>query len=134
MAGLQRPRCRLLPRDQEASSAPLQDRGLRLNPALLVRAETPVATVVGKTWDMHVREALRISDQANLDILHDTVTYLKRHVDEVIFDAEHFFDGVAANPEFALACLRAVDSAGVDSIALCDTNGGRLPHEIEAGV
>src|SRR5580704_8720295 len=104
------------------------------NLALLLRAETPVATVVGKTWDMHVREALRISNQANLDILHDTITYLKRHVDEVIFDAEHFFDGFAANPEFAVACLRAADSAGVDIIALCDTNGGRLPHEIEAGV
>ena len=104
------------------------------NLALLLRAETPVATVVGKTWDMHVREALRISNQANLDILNDTIAYLKRHVDEVIFDAEHFFDGFAANPEFALACLRAADSAGVDLIALCDTNGGRLPHEIEAGV
>ena len=82
------------------------------NLALLLRAETPVATVVGKTWDMHVRQALRISNQANLDILHDTIAYLKRHVDEVIFDAEHFFDGIAANREFALACLRAADSAG----------------------
>ncbi|MGH7984806.1 MAG: citramalate synthase [Candidatus Binataceae bacterium] len=104
------------------------------NLQLILRAETPVATVVGKTWDLHVREALRISLQANLDILHDTIVYLKRHVDEVIFDAEHFFDGYANNPDFALACLKAVAEAEVDLIALCDTNGGRLPFEIERGV
>ncbi len=104
------------------------------NLQLILRADTAVATVVGKTWDLHVREALRISADANLEILHDTIAYLKRHLDEVIFDAEHFFDGLAADSAFALACLKAVDDAGVDSIALCDTNGGRLPHEITAGV
>jgi 2-isopropylmalate synthase len=107
-----------------------QDRNLQL----LLRAGTPVATVVGKTWDFHVREALRISNQENLDILADTIAFLKKHVDEVIFDAEHFFDGFNANGEFALACLRAADNAGVDLIALCDTNGGNLPHQIEAAV
>ena len=104
------------------------------NLQLLLRAETPVATVVGKTWDMHVREALRISNQENLDILGDTIAFLKKHFDEVIFDAEHFFDGYHASPDFALACLKAVDAAGVDIICLCDTNGGRLPGEIDAGV
>ncbi len=104
------------------------------NLQLLLKADTPVATVVGKTWDLHVREALRISSEANLEILHDSIAYLKKRVDEVIFDAEHFFDGYFANPEFALQCLRAVDDAGVTLIALCDTNGGRLPHEIEAAV
>jgi 2-isopropylmalate synthase len=104
------------------------------NLQLILSADTPVATVVGKTWDLHVREALRISQEANLEILHDTIAYLKKHIDEVIFDAEHFFDGLADNREFALKCLRAVDDAGVDLICLCDTNGGRLPHEIEAGV
>ncbi|MGH7865747.1 MAG: citramalate synthase [Candidatus Binataceae bacterium] len=107
-----------------------QDRNLQL----ILNADTPVATVVGKTWDFHVREALRISNQENLDILADTIAYLKKHVDEVIFDAEHFFDGFNANREFALACIKAVDEAGVDLIALCDTNGGRLPHEVEAAV
>jgi len=107
-----------------------QDRNLQL----VLNAGTPVATVVGKTWDFHVREALRISNQENLDILADTIAYLKKHVDEVIFDAEHYFDGFNANREFALACLKAVDDAGVDLIALCDTNGGSLPHQIEAGV
>src|SRR5579875_2735878 len=63
-----------------------QDRNLEL----LLRANTPVATVVGKTWDLHVLEALRISEQANLDVIADTISFLKRHVDEVIFDAEHF--------------------------------------------
>jgi 2-isopropylmalate synthase len=104
------------------------------NLQLLLRAETPVATVVGKTWDMHVREALRIPLAENLEILNDTIAFLKKNFDEAIFDAEHFFDGYFNNPEFALACLKAVDDAGVTLIALCDTNGGRLPHEIEAGV
>jgi 2-isopropylmalate synthase len=104
------------------------------NLQLLLRAETPVATVVGKTWDMHVREALRIPLNENLEILNDTIAFLKKNFDEAIFDAEHFFDGYFNNPEYALACLKAVDDAGVTLIALCDTNGGRLPHEIEAGV
>jgi 2-isopropylmalate synthase len=104
------------------------------NLQLLLKADTPVATVVGKTWDMHVREALRISAEANLEILFDTIAYLRKHTDEVIFDAEHFFDGYFSNPEFALKCLKAVDEAGVTLIALCDTNGGRLPHEVEAAV
>jgi 2-isopropylmalate synthase len=107
-----------------------QDRNLQL----LLRAETPVATVVGKTWDLHVRDALRISQEENLAILNDTIAFLKKHVDEAIFDAEHFFDGYFNNPEFALACLRATDEAGVDLICLCDTNGGRLPNEIDAAV
>ncbi len=104
------------------------------NLQLIIRAGTSVGTVVGKTWDLHVREALRIPLDENLEILHDTIAYLKRHLDEVIFDAEHFFDGFAANPKFAIACLKAADDAGVDTIALCDTNGGRLPNEIVAGV
>jgi 2-isopropylmalate synthase len=104
------------------------------NLQLLLRAGTPVATVVGKTWDLHVREALRIPLQENLDIIFDTVAFLKRHVDEVILDAEHFFDGFAADSKFALDCVRAAAAAGATLVCLCDTNGGRLPHEIEAGI
>ncbi|HXW85477.1 MAG TPA: citramalate synthase [Candidatus Binataceae bacterium] len=104
------------------------------NLQLILRTETPVACVVGKTWDLHVREALRISEEENLEILHDTISYLVKHFDEVIFDAEHFFDGYFANPEFALACLKAVDDARASCIALCDTNGGRLPHEVDEAV
>ena len=87
--------------------------------------------MVGKTWDLHVREALRISHEQNFDVIHDTVAFLKKRVDEVIFDAEHFFDGFNDNPGFALKCLSAAADAGVDLICLCDTNGGRLPFEIE---
>ncbi|HMD04489.1 MAG TPA: citramalate synthase [Candidatus Binatus sp.] len=104
------------------------------NLQLLLRTGAPVATVVGKTWDMHVREALRIPLNENLEIVNDTIAFLKKNFDEAIFDAEHFFDGYFHNPEYALACLKAVDDAGVTLIALCDTNGGRLPHEIEAAV
>ncbi len=104
-----------------------QDRNLEL----ILRAGAPVATVVGKTWDLHVREALRISHEHNFEVIHDTIAYLKKHVDEVIFDAEHFFDGMAANQDFALKCLSAAADAGADLICLCDTNGGRLPFEIE---
>jgi len=101
------------------------------NLQLMIDADTPVATVVGKTWDLHVREALRISLAANLEILNDTIAYLKKHFDEVIFDAEHYFDGYLKNPDFAIECLKAVDDAGVDLVCLCDTNGGRMPWEIE---
>ncbi len=107
-----------------------QDRNLEL----ILRAGTPVATIVGKTWDLHVREALRISHEQNFEVIHDSITFLKKRVDEVILDAEHFFDGIAANPEFALKCLTAAADAGVDLICLCDTNGGRLPFEIEDAV
>ncbi len=100
----------------------------------LLRAETPVATIFGKTWDLHVRDDLRISKPANLEIIHDSVRYLKRHVSEVIFDAEHFFDGFHHNREYALECVRAAADAGADLLCLCDTNGGRLPDEIAAGV
>jgi 2-isopropylmalate synthase len=115
---------------RRASLKAAQDHNLEL----IVRAETPVATVVAKTWDLHVREALRISHEQNFEVIHDTISYLKKHVDEVILDAEHFFDGVAANREFSLQCLAAAADAGADLICLCDTNGGRLPFEIEQGV
>ena len=104
------------------------------NLALCLRAETPVVTIVGKTWDFHVREDLRISLKANLEVIHDSVAYLRRHVDEVIFDAEHFFDGLAANRDFTLQCLRAAADAGATLLCLCDTRGGSLPTSVAAGV
>jgi 2-isopropylmalate synthase len=107
-----------------------QDRNLQL----LLKADTPVATVVGKTWDLHVREALRIPLEENFDVLSDTIAFLKKHVDEVIFDAEHYFDGYFNNREYALNCIRTVAEAGADRICLCDTNGGRLPEQIEEAV
>jgi 2-isopropylmalate synthase len=100
----------------------------------LVRAETPVVTIFGKSWDLHVRDDLRIPLEENLELIHDTVRYLKRHVGEVVYDAEHFFDGLRANPDYAMRCVGAAADAGADVLCLCDTNGGRLPDEIAAGV
>ncbi|MDG2304704.1 MAG: citramalate synthase [Candidatus Binatia bacterium] len=104
------------------------------NLAMLLQAGTSAACVVGKTWDLHVREALRVSEQENLDIIHDTMRHLRANLDEVIFDAEHFFDGWAARPEFTLKCLKAAADGGATLLCLCDTRGGSLPGDITAGV
>ena len=101
-----------------------------INLKVLLGAETPVVTLVGKTWDLHVRDDLRISQKANLDLITDSIAFMKKRVDEVIFDAEHFFDGFRANPEYALECLKAAQDGGADWIVLCETNGGRLPGEV----
>lgn len=101
-----------------------------INLKVLLAAQTPVVTLVGKTWDLHVRDDLRISQKANLEIIADSIAYMKKRVDEVIFDAEHFFDGFRANPEYALECLKAAEEGGADWIVLCETNGGRLPADV----
>src|SRR5207249_3500663 len=97
-------------------------------------AETPVVTIVGKSWDLHVREDLRIPLAENLEVIHDSVAFLRTRTDEVIFDAEHFFDGLAADRDYALACVRAAADAGATLVCLCDTRGGSLPAAIGAGV
>ncbi len=97
----------------------------------LLQAETPVVTIVGKSWDFHVTEALKISLEQNTELVYDSVEYLKQHVDKVFFDAEHFFDGYKKNSEYSLGVLKAALDAGVDTLVLCDTNGGSLPWEIE---
>ena len=88
------------------------------NIRLLLQADTPVVTIVGKTWDLHVRDDLRISKKANLEVIGDSIAYLKSRVDEVIFDAEHFFDGYKANPSYALECLTVAAQAGADVLVL----------------
>jgi len=101
----------------------------------LLRAETPVVTIFGKSWLLHVTEALRISPEENLEIIEDSVRYLSERVPFVIYDAEHFFDGYASDPEYALATLRAAAAGNPQRIVLCDTNGGSLPdwiHEVTA--
>src|SRR2546422_3109098 len=103
------------------------------NLALCLRAETAVVTIVGKTWDLHVRDDLRIPLEENLEVIHDSIAYLKEHTEQVIFDAEHFFDGLAANRDYTLECLRAAAGAGVDLVCLCDTRGGAVPAGIAAG-
>jgi 2-isopropylmalate synthase len=97
----------------------------------LLDAETPVVTVVGKTWTLHVTEVLQTTREENLRIIGESLAYLKSRGREVIYDAEHFFDGYRADPAYALATLRAAFDGGADSVTLCDTNGGSMPWEIE---
>jgi 2-isopropylmalate synthase len=98
----------------------------------LLAAETPVVTVFGKSWLLHVKEALRTSPDENLRMIADTVRYLKDHGRFVVYDAEHAFDGWKDAPEYAVASWQAAQRGGADLIVLCDTNGGRLPGDIAA--
>ncbi len=97
----------------------------------LLLSETPVVTIVAKSWDFHVTDVLRVSLDDNLKMVSDTVKYLKSKGREVILDAEHFFDGCKNNSRYALKVLKVAQDSGADTIVLCDTNGGCLPHEIE---
>jgi 2-isopropylmalate synthase len=97
----------------------------------LVAAQTPACTLVGKTWDYHVIEVLNVSLEENLAMIGESAEFLAKH-GRVIYDAEHFFDGWKANPEYAAKTLRAAASAGATHLVLCDTNGGSLPEEISA--
>lgn len=97
----------------------------------LILSETEIITIFGKNWDFHVTEALKISLEENLELIYNTVKYLKKYADKVFFDAEHFFDGYKDNPEYAIKCLKAAEEAKADRLVLCDTNGGTLPYEIE---
>ena len=97
----------------------------------LIAAETAVVTIFGKSWELHVREALRIDLEENLEIIADSVRYLSARVPLVIYDAEHFFDGYRSNPSYALQTLVAAAESGAARIVLCDTNGGSLPHDVE---
>lgn len=96
----------------------------------LLDAQTEWVAVFGKSWDLHVRSALRTTPDENLRMIRDSVGFLKTQGRRVIYDAEHFFDGFRANPEYALRTLQAAEEAGADRIVLCDTNGGSLPHHI----
>jgi 2-isopropylmalate synthase len=96
----------------------------------LIAAQTPVVSIFGKTWDFHVRRALGISEDENLQLIADTVAFLKAHGREVVYDAEHFFDGYHANPTYALKTLEAAKRAGADVLCMCDTNGGTMPGRL----
>ncbi len=93
-------------------------------------SKAPVCTVVGKTWDLHVAEVLRVDEDENLSMIRDSVAFLVAEGRELVYDAEHFFDGFRANPEFALKTIKAAEEAGASLVCLCDTNGGRLPDQI----
>ncbi len=100
----------------------------------LIQAGTPTVTLVGKSWDFHVEKVLDATLKENLAMIQDSVDYMKNQGREVMFDAEHFFDGYRANPEYALKTLQAAAAGGADFLILCETNGGALPWEVEAVV
>ncbi len=107
-------------------SAPATDPNIQA----LLMAETPTVTLVGKSWDLHVFDVLETDLEENLAMIADSVSYLKSQGREVIYDAEHFFDGYKANPEYAILSLKVAAENGADAVVLCDTNGGSLPWEI----
>jgi len=100
----------------------------------LIEAGTPAVTIFGKSWDLHVNAALKIPLARNCELIRASVAFLKSRGREVIYDAEHFFDGFAANPEYALSTLRAAAEGGADMIVLCDTNGGSLTAHIRGAM
>ncbi len=112
---------------RRAKLRPAEDQSLKT----IASSGAPAATIYGKSWDLHVHKALKTTLAENIQMIRDSVIYLKKHMDEVFFDAEHFFDGYKANPEYAVEALLAAEDAGADCLVLCDTNGGTLPHEVE---
>jgi len=106
--------------------SPSEDAGCKA----LIQADTPVCTIFGKSWTLHVTDVLRTTLEENLAMIGDTVDWLRQQGREVVYDAEHFFDGYKDNPEYALSTLAAARDAGASVLVLCDTNGGVLPHEI----
>ncbi|HEB30490.1 MAG TPA: citramalate synthase [Spirochaetes bacterium] len=111
---------------RRTNKKPDEDKNLRS----IVKTEAPVATIFGKSWDLHVREVLRVTPQDNLNMIEDTIAYLKSEGMAVVYDAEHFFDGYKAKPSYALQTLATAQRGGAEIIVLADTNGGVLPHEI----
>ena len=98
----------------------------------LLSTDTPAVSIFGKSWDLHVEKVLRATLEENLALVYDTIRYVKLQGREVIFDAEHFFDGAFANEAYAFEVLKAAAEAGADCLCLCDTNGGTLPQQIYA--
>jgi len=96
----------------------------------LLKADTSVITIFGKSWNLHVRDVLKVTLDENLRLVEDSVAYLKRHGRRVMYDAEHFFDGYKDDPDYAVKTVRAALEAGAETLVLCDTNGGCLPSEI----
>ncbi|HEY3343361.1 MAG TPA: citramalate synthase [Anaerolineaceae bacterium] len=109
-----------------ADATPAEDANIQA----LLEAETPVCTLVGKTWMLHVLEVLRTTPENNLRIIEESVAYLRGQGRRVIYDAEHFFDGFNADPAYALETLRAAVRGGAETVVLCDTNGGSMPWQI----
>ncbi|MFH1985071.1 MAG: citramalate synthase [Pseudomonadota bacterium] len=115
-----------------ATCRPNTPAGQDANLTALLESETETVAIFGKSWDLHVEQIMGASLDENLRMIRDSVATLKAAGREIIYDAEHFFDGYAANREYAMRTLRAAADAGADALVLCDTNGGTLPHDIEA--
>lgn len=111
---------------RHASNGPAEDPNLQA----LIEAQTDVVSVFGKSWLLHVEQALDISKEQNLDLIRSSIAFLRNHDKRVIYDAEHFFDGYIDDPNYALRSLHVAAEAGADTLVLCDTNGGTLPHDI----
>ena len=109
-----------------AGNTAAEDKNLQM----LLAAETPAISLFGKTWQLHAVRGLGVTPEENRALIYESVHYLKHHGREVIYDAEHFFDGYKDNPDYALFTLRAAFEGGADVLVLCDTNGGTLPSEI----
>lgn len=115
---------------RRANVTPEEDSNLRC----LLEAETPTVAIFGKAWDLHVTDVIRCSLADNVAMIEDSVHYVRSAGREIIFDAEHFFDGFAADAEYAIECLRAAERGGAECIVLCDTNGGSMPSRIRSGI
>ena len=100
----------------------------------LVESQAPVITIVGKSWDLHVDDVLCVSREENLDMIRESLVACREAKREVFYDAEHFFDGYLANPDYALKTLRAALEGGATRLILCDTNGGSLPNWVATAV
>ncbi|MDC0902918.1 citramalate synthase [Pelagibacteraceae bacterium] len=107
-------------------------RSVENDPSLspLINADCSAVCIVGKAWDFHVKTALGIKNEENLDNIKDTAKHFIKNNKEFLFDAEHFFDGYKSNPKYALDCLKQAYDSGARWVVLCDTNGGTLPHEV----
>ncbi len=112
---------------RRAGIQPEADPGLKC----MLETQAPVMTIFGKTWDLHVKEILKTTLDENLRMIEDSIQFLKQHVEEVVYDAEHFFDGYKENPDYAMKTISAALEGGADCIVLCDTNGGTLPGEVQ---
>ena len=111
---------------RRSQNPPEEDHNLQC----LLKANTPVVSIFGKSWRLHAEVALGVSLKKNLELIHSSVYHLKEHQKHVVYDAEHFFDGYKDDSEYAISTLEAALDAGADTIVLCDTNGGTLPLEI----
>ncbi|MEM2339569.1 MAG: hypothetical protein QXW83_05145, partial [Nitrososphaerales archaeon] len=108
-------------------SLPQKDKGLNA----LLKTDLDTIVIVGKSWDLHVKEVLRVGLDENLIMIQKTIEYLKDHGIHVIFDAEHFYDGYNANPEYSLRVVKVAEESGAEVIVLCDTNGGTLINKFK---